>query len=144
MWHHQLSTQELNNIFCLIFWEGQEVWHWNFAVDRVLNKKHFYGKIMQKIKCAPKASPRPLFLVNNLKQPLHARNSFKSKIFWKRIIKKPWKSQLYFFFQTQSLQSYQNQKGPGTSVQLPFRSWNKFRKITLLVISYLMKLDDVI
>ena len=35
-------------------------------------------------KWAPKASPRPLFiLVNNPKQPLYARNSFKYKIFGK-------------------------------------------------------------
>ena len=31
-------------------------------------------------------------LVNNQKQPLHARNSFENKIFWKRIIKYPLKS----------------------------------------------------
>ena len=38
--------------------------------------------------CAPKASPRPFFiLVNNPKQSLHARNSFKNKIFSKGIIK---------------------------------------------------------
>ena len=30
-----------------------------------------------------------LILLNNPKQPLHARNSFQNKIFWKRIIKKP-------------------------------------------------------
>ena len=30
-----------------------------------------------------------IILVNNPKQPLHARNYFKSKIFWKGIIKKP-------------------------------------------------------
>ena len=30
-----------------------------------------------------------LILLNNQKQPLHARNSFKNKVFWKRIIKKP-------------------------------------------------------
>ena len=29
-----------------------------------------------------------IFLVNNPKQPLHSRNYFKSKIFWKRIIEK--------------------------------------------------------
>ena len=41
-------------------------------------------------KCAPKASPRTLFiLVNNPKQSLHARNSFKNKIFSKGIIKNP-------------------------------------------------------
>ena len=33
-------------------------------------------------KCAPKASLDPIFiLVNNPKQPLHAGNSFKNKIF---------------------------------------------------------------
>ena len=40
--------------------------------------------------------------------------------------------------------SYQKQKGPGTSAQLLFRLRNKFRKIPLLVISYLTKFDDVI
>ena len=44
-----------------------------------------------------------MILVNNPKQPLLARNSSKYKIFWKRIIKNPLKSQLYFFFLTQSL-----------------------------------------
>ena len=41
-------------------------------------------------------------------------------------------------------QSYQKQKGPGTSDQSLFRLRNKFRKIPLLVISYLTKFDDVI
>ena len=36
-----------------------------------------------------KLVPDPfLILLNNPKQPLHARNPFKNKIFWKRIIKK--------------------------------------------------------
>ena len=39
----------------------------------------FIGKSYRK--CAPDPS---LILVNNPKQPLHARNSFKSKIFWKK------------------------------------------------------------
>ena len=30
-----------------------------FGVDRVLNKEYFYGKSCRK--CAPRASPRPLF-----------------------------------------------------------------------------------
>ena len=35
-------------------------------------------------------APDPsLILLNNPKQPLHTRNSFKNKIFWKRIIEKP-------------------------------------------------------
>ena len=42
-------------------------------------------------------------LVNNPKQPFHARNSFESKIFWNRIIKNLKKSKLYFFFPIQSL-----------------------------------------
>ena len=41
-------------------------------------------------------------------------------------------------------QSYQKQKGPGTSNQLFFRLQNKFRKIPVLVIYYLNKFDDVI
>ena len=44
-----------------------------------------------------------LTLVNNPKKWLRARNSFKNKIFWKRIIKEPSKSRLYIFFWTQSL-----------------------------------------
>ena len=42
------------------------------------------------------------------------------------------------------MDSYQEQKGPGTSDQLVFRLPNKFRKITLLVIYYLNRFDDVI
>ena len=40
-------------------------------------------------------------------------------------------------------QSYQKQKGSGTSHQSLFRPWNKFRKIPLFVIYYLTKCDDV-
>ena len=40
-------------------------------------------------------------------------------------------------------QSYQKQKGPGTSDQSLFRLQNKFRKIPLFVIYYLTKFDDV-
>ena len=56
-------------------------------------------------KLAPKALvPYSFFiLVNNPKQPLFARNSFKSKIFWKGIIKNLKKTKLHFFFPTQSL-----------------------------------------
>ena len=41
-------------------------------------------------------------------------------------------------------QSYQKQKGPGTSDQLLFRLQNKFRKISVLFIYYLIKFDDII
>ena len=40
-------------------------------------------------------------------------------------------------------QSYQKQKGSGTSDQSLFRLQNKFRKIPLFVIYYLTKFDDV-
>ena len=41
-------------------------------------------------------------------------------------------------------QRYQKQKGSGTSDQWLFRLQNKFRKISLLVIYYLTKFDDII
>ena len=41
-------------------------------------------------------------------------------------------------------QSYQNQKGPGTSDQLLFRLQNKYRKISLFVMYYVTKFDDVL
>ena len=51
-----------------------------------------------------KLVPDPFFiLVNKPKQPYHARNSFKNKIFWKGIIKNLEKSKLYVFFPIQSL-----------------------------------------
>ena len=55
----------------------------------LINKEHFYGKIMQKKVHQKLVSDLFLILVNNPKQPLHARNYFKNKIFWKMIIKKP-------------------------------------------------------
>ena len=77
-----------------------------------------------------------LILVNNPKQSLHTRNSFKSKIY--EVFKK-----LTLFFLLYPIafngQSYLKQKGPGTSDQSLFRLQNKFRKIPLLVIYYLTK-----
>ena len=62
------------------------------SIDRELNKEHFLWKNHAE-NMHQKLAPDPfLILLNNPKQPLHARNSFKSKIFWKRIIKKPLKS----------------------------------------------------
>ena len=56
---------------------------------KFLKLKHFTEKSCRKY--AAKDSPIPLynFLVNNPKQPLHPISYFKSKIFRKRIIKKP-------------------------------------------------------
>ena len=76
-----------------------------------------------------------LILVSNPKQPLHARNIFKNKMFWKRIIKKSKKLTLFFLLNSVPVngQNYQKQKRPGTIDQLVFRLQNKFRKIPLLV-----------
>ena len=90
-----------------------------------------------------KLAPDPfLILLNNPKQPLHARNSFKNKVFYKKIIKK-----LTLFFLSNSVpvngQSYQKQKGTETSHQSLFRSQNKFRKIPSFVVYYLTKFDVI-
>ena len=60
------------------------------SIDRESNKEHFYQNPF-------------LILLNNQKQPLHARNYFENNVFWKRVIKKPLKRQLYFFIWTQSI-----------------------------------------
>ena len=62
-----------------------------------------------------KLAPDPfLILPNNPKQPLHARNYFKNKVFWKRIIKKSLKSFLSNPVPFND-QIYQKQKGSETS-----------------------------
>ena len=86
-----------------------------------------------------------LIFANNPKQPLHARNCFKNKIF-RKIKKALKKSTSIFLLNSVPLngQDYGKQKGPGTSHQWLFRLQNKFRKIPLLVMYYLTKSDDVI
>ena len=44
-----MTSQELNDKFCLISWEGNKCDIETLSIDRLLIKKHFYGKIMQKI-----------------------------------------------------------------------------------------------
>ena len=61
-----------------------------------------------------------LILLNNPKQPFHARNSF------------------------QNGQNCQKQKGSRTSDQSLLRLQNKFKNIPLFVIYYLTKFGDVI
>ena len=46
-----------------------------------------------------KLAPEHFILVNNAEQPLHGRNSFKGKIFERKLSK----SKICFFFRTQSL-----------------------------------------
>ena len=95
-------------------------------------------------KYAAKASPRPLFinLVNKPKQPLHAKIILKVKYFERGLSKSPKKGN-FTFSAKPSKQNYQEQERPGTSDQLLFRLRNKFRKIPLLVMHYLTKLDDL-
>ena len=98
-------------------------------------------------KCAPKASPRSLFNVGyNPNQPLHTINSFKNKILKEDYHQTSKKLTLFFILNPvlYNGQSYQKQKGPGTSDQLVFRLRKKFRKISLLVKYCLNKFDDVI
>ena len=50
------------------------------SIGRVLNKEHLFKNYAENMH--QKVVPDPFFiLVNNPKQPLHARNSFKNKIF---------------------------------------------------------------
>ena len=94
-----------------------------------------------------KLVPDPFFiLLYNPKQPLHARNSFENNIL-KEDYQKPFKKSTLSFLLNPvpfNLQSYQKQKGPGTSDSSLFRLRNKFRKIPLVVINYLTKFDDEI
>ena len=92
-----------------------------------------------------KLVPDPfLILVNNPKQPLHARNSFKNKIGFNQ--KPSRKLTLSFLLNPVPFngQSYQKQKGPRASDQSLFKLRNKFTKISLLLIYYLNKFDGVI
>ena len=66
------------------------------SMNRVLNKEHFYGKSCRR--CTPKAYPRPLLiLVNNPKQPSHARNFSKYKNILKKGYQKVFKNLTLFF-----------------------------------------------
>ena len=56
--------------------------------DRVLNKTFLWKNHAENVHQTLVPDPL-LILVNNPKQPVHARNYFKSKIVWKRIIKNP-------------------------------------------------------
>ena len=71
---------------------------------------------------------------------------FKIRHFERRLSKTLKKLTLFFLWNPVPFngQSYQKQKGPGTSDQSLFRLQNKFRKIPLLVMYYLTKFDDII
>ena len=56
------------------------------AIDTVLNKEHLWENHAENVHQNLVPDPFSIF-VNSPKQPLHARNSFKNKIFSKGIIK---------------------------------------------------------
>ena len=80
------------NLITHFVWYFEKEVRWDIktlAIDRELYKEYFLWKnhaenLHQKV-----APDLILILLNNPKQPLQARNSFKNKVFWKRIIKKP-------------------------------------------------------
>ena len=81
-----------------------------------------------------------LILVDNQKWLLHARNSFKNKIFLKENYEKALKKLTLFFLLIAvpfNGQDYKKQKGPGNSDQLLFMLQH------LLVMNYLTKFYDV-
>ena len=85
-----------------------------------------------------------LSLVNTLKKPLDARNFF-IRYFERELSKSLKKLTLFFLLNSFPFngQDHEKQKGPGTSDKLLFRL-QKFRKIHLLVMYYLTKIDDVV
>ena len=89
--HDIINCLNKNSITHFVWYLEKEKWCdiETLSIDGVSDKEHFRRKIVQK-NVQQKLVP-DLFkiLVNNPKQPLHVRNCFKSKIFWKWIIKKP-------------------------------------------------------
>ena len=95
-----------------------------------------------------KLVPDPfLILLNNPKQPLNRRHSIENRVFLKEDYQRALKSLTLFLLLNPvpfNEQSYEKQKGPGTSDQSLFKLQNKLRKIPLLVRYYLTKFDDLI
>ena len=85
-----------------------------------------------------------IILVNNPKQPLHARNFER---YFERGLSKSLKKGNFIFLLNPvpfNRQNNQKQKGAETSDQSLFRLQSKFIKVPLLVLYYLTKFDDVI
>ena len=85
-----------------------------------------------------------IILVNNPKQPLHARNFDR---YFERGLSKSLKKGNFIFLSNPvpfNRQNNQKQKGSETSDQSLFRLQSKFIKVPLLVMYYLTKFDDVI
>ena len=96
--------------------------------------------------CARKASPRSLFYFDKQPKTVITCKKFFERYFVRELLKTLKKLTLFFLSNPIPFngQSYQKQKGPGTSDQSLFRLRNKFTKISLLVIYDLTKFDGVI
>ena len=124
------------------------------SIDKVLNKKHFYGKIMQKI-CTNSWSLTP-FLFWYITQSSHCMQEILLKIrYFERGLSKTLKKVSFIFLLNPvpfNGQRYQKQKGPGIREQSLFRLQNKslfrvqnkFTKISLLIMYYLTNSYGVI
>ena len=123
---HHVNPALLRTIYFAIFephlWYGCQLYGWDIetlSIDRELNKEHFLWKnhtenVHQKLALDPF-----LILLNNPKQPLHTRNSFKIRHFERGLSKSLKKLNLYFLSNPVPFngQSYQKQKGSGASHQ---------------------------
>ena len=87
----------------MISWEGKRCDNETLSIDGVSDKEHLKKNhaenVQQKL-----VSDLFIILVNNPKQPWHARNYFKNQIFRKRIIKKPKKGNFIFSFEPSPFQ----------------------------------------
>ena len=70
---------EFDVTFCFISWEGKKYDIKTFPTDRVLNQETIVCKYNAENVHKKLASESFLILINNPKQPLHGRNSFKNK-----------------------------------------------------------------
>ena len=98
-----------------------------YSIRKIFIKSHAKN-VHQKL-----ASDPFFILVNNLKQPLHARNSFKD------ILEEYYKKPFLLKPVPANGKHYGKQKRPRTSDSSLFGSQNKFRQIQLLMMYYLAK-----
>ena len=84
--HDVINCLNKNSLTHFVWYLEKEIE--TLSIEGVSDKKHFYRKIMQKNMYQELVPDLFIILVNNPKQPLHERNYFKSKMFWKRIIRK--------------------------------------------------------
>ena len=111
---------------------------WTLPIDRVPNKKHFYGKNMHQ-----KLVPVSFFNFGKKTQKRHCMQEIILKMrYFERGLSKSLKNvKFIFFFRTQSLLMDMIMKEK-RSLSF-FRLQNKVRKIPILVMHHLTKFEDV-